>query len=90
MHAHNYLATLPFFLILLIIVRKWEVFLDTVTLNWGGGFTIQWREEPLGASGNYAVTYMVVMAIFVVFPYVQEWWRCYSYEKEHGKPQVNP
>ena len=48
------------------------------------------RQEPLGASGNYAITYMVVMAIFVVFPYVQEWWRCYTYEKEHGKPQVNP
>jgi hypothetical protein len=89
-HAHNYLATLPFFLLLLIIVRKWEVFLDTVTLNWGGGFGFQWREEPLGATGNYAVIYMVTMGIFVVFPYMQEWWRCYSYEREHGKPQVNP
>lgn len=54
-HAHNYLATLPFFLLLLIIVRKWEVFLDTVTLNWGGGLGIEWRQEPLGASGNYAI-----------------------------------
>jgi len=87
-HAHNYLATLPFFLLLLIIVRKWDVFLDTATLNWGGGFSIEWRQEPLGSSGNYATSYMVIMAIFVVFPYMQEWWRCYSYEKKHGKPQV--
>ena len=70
---------LPFFLLLLIIVRKWEVFLDTVTLNWGGGLGIEWRQEPLGASGNYAVAYMAVMSIFVVFPYMQEWWRCYRY-----------
>ena len=88
-HAHNYLATLPFFLLLLIIVRKWEVFLDTVTLNWGGGLGIEWRQEPLGASGNYAVGYMAVMSIFVVFPYMQEWWRCYRYEKLHGKPEVS-
>ncbi|MAJ01524.1 MAG: diguanylate cyclase [Euryarchaeota archaeon] len=87
-HAHNYLATLPFFLLLLIIVRKWDVFLDTATLNWSGGFSIEWRQEPLGSSGNYATSYMVIMAIFVVFPYMQEWWRCYSYEKKHGKPQV--
>lgn len=87
-HAHNYLATLPFFLLLLIIVRKWDVFLDTATLNWGGGFSIEWRKEPLGSSGNYATSYMVIMAIFVVFPYMQEWWRCYSYEKKNGKPQV--
>ena len=33
-HAHNYLATLPFFLFLLIVVRKWEVFVDLITLNW--------------------------------------------------------
>ena len=88
-HAHNYLATLPFFLILLIIVRKWEVFLDMATLNWGGGFGIEWRKEPLGSSGNYATFYMVLMGIFVVFPYMQEWWRCYTYEKKHGKPQVD-
>ena len=88
-HAHNYLATLPFFLILLIIVRKWEVFLDTVTLNWSGGFGVEWRKEQLGNSGNYATFYMALMAIFVVFPYMQEWWRCYSYEKKHGKPQVD-
>ncbi|HJM54688.1 MAG TPA: hypothetical protein QGI72_00410 [Poseidonia sp.] len=88
-HAHNYLATLPFFLLLLIIVRKWEVFLDTATLNWGGGFSIQWRQEPLGSSGNYATSYMVLMGIFVVFPYMQEWWRCYSYEKKHGKNKVD-
>jgi hypothetical protein len=87
-HAHNYFATLPFFLLLLIIVCKWDVFLDTATLNWSGGFSIEWRQEPLGASGNYATFYMVIMAVFVVFPYMQEWWRCYSYEKKHGKPQV--
>jgi len=87
-HAHNYLATLPFFLFLLIIVRKWEVFIDMITLNWAGGFSLHWREEPLGASGNYAVTYIATMTIFVVAPYVQEWWRCYSYERNQQNEVV--
>ncbi|HJL96820.1 MAG TPA: hypothetical protein QF401_01590 [Candidatus Poseidoniaceae archaeon] len=80
-HAHNYLATLPFFLILLIIVRKWEVFLDLITLNWAGGFSFQLRQEPLGASGNYAAIYIATMSILVVVPYMQEWWRCWSFER---------
>ena len=88
-HAHNYLATLPFFLFLLIIVRKWEVFLDLLTLNWDGGFSLQWRETPLGLSGNYAITYIVAMSVFVVLPYLQEWWRCFVYEKKYGRVPVN-
>ncbi len=80
-HAHNYLATLPFFLLLLIIVRKWEVFVNTITLDWGGEFGLEWRQEPLGASGNYAALYMGSMGLLVVGPYFQEWWRCYTYKK---------
>ncbi len=80
-HAHNYLATLPFFLILLIIVRKWNVFIDLVTLDWSGGFSLQWRQEPLGATGNYAAIYIATMSVLVVGPYLQEWWRCWTYER---------
>ena len=83
-HAHNYLATLPFFLLLLIIVRKWSVFVDTVTLDWAGGFGLEWRQEPLGATGNYAALYMTTMGLFVVGPYFQEWWRCYMYERRQA------
>ncbi len=81
-HAHNYLATLPFFLLLLIVVRKWNVFVDTVTLNWAGGFGLSQRSEPLGVTGNYAILYMATMGVFVVGPYFQEWWRCYKYERK--------
>jgi hypothetical protein len=80
-HAHNYLATLPFFLFLLIVVRKWDVFIDLITLNWSGGFGLEWRKEPLGATGNYAAFYIGTMAILVVVPYFQEWWRCWSYQR---------
>ena len=87
-HAHNYLSTLPFFLFLMIIVRKWEVFVDMITLNWGGGFGLEWRKEPLGATGNYAAIYMFTMGILVVLPYFQEWWRCWTYQRSHKQEVV--
>jgi len=88
-HAHNYLATLPFFLFLLIVVRKWEVFVDLITLNWSGGFGLEWRQEPLGATGNYAAFYIGSMSILVVVPYFQEWWRCWNYQRKQAKEVVD-
>ena len=87
-HAHNYLATLPLFLVLMIIVRKWDVFMKLVTFDFAGEFAFEWRKEPLGATGNYAAIYMTIMTVFVVFPYMQEWWRCYTYERAQKKEMV--
>ena len=83
-HAHNYLATLPFFILLLIIVRRWETFVDFITLNWAGSMGLQWREESLGANGNFAVSYMAVMLVFGVMPYLLEIYRCWKWERDNG------
>ena len=34
-----------------------------------GGFGLEWRQEPLGATGNYAAFYIGSMSILVVVPY---------------------
>ena len=83
-HAHNYLATLPFFILLLIIVRRWETFVDFITLNWAGSMGLQWREESLGANGNFAASYIVGMGIFIVMPYMLELYRCWKWERDNG------
>lgn len=72
----------------MIIVRKWDVFMKLITFDFAGEFTLEWRSEPLGATGNYAAIYMTVTAIFVAFPYMQEWWRCYTYERAQKKEMV--
>jgi hypothetical protein len=72
----------------MIIVRKWEVFIDLVTLEWSGGFGLEWRKEPLGATGNYAAIYISTMSFLVVLPYFQEWWRCWSYQRSHNQEVV--
>jgi len=83
-HAHSYLATLPFFIILLIIVRRWETFIDFITLNWAGSMHLQWREESLGVNGNFAVGYIVFMLVFGVMPYLSEIYRCWKWERDNG------
>ena len=83
-HAHSYLATLPFFILLLIVVRRWETFIDFITLNWAGGMTLEWRQESLGMNGNFAVSYMAVMLVFGVLPYLMEIYRCWKWERDNG------
>jgi hypothetical protein len=83
-HAHNYLATLPFFILLLIIVRRWETFVNFVTLNWAGNMNLQFRQESLGMNGNFALSYIIGMGIFIVMPYMLEMYRCWKWERENG------
>lgn len=36
MHAHSYLATLPFYMLAMIAVINWPVVLDLLRLDWQG------------------------------------------------------
>ncbi|MFP3345230.1 diguanylate cyclase, partial [Halomonas sp. SIMBA_159] len=38
MHAHNYLATLPLYMLLLIIVINYPVFIKLISFDWQGEF----------------------------------------------------
>ncbi len=83
-HAHNYLATLPFFILLLIIVRRWETFVDLITFNWAGNMALEARQEALGVNGGYALTYFITMGIFITGPYFFEVLRCWQWERANG------
>lgn len=75
MHAHNYLATLPLYMLLLIIVINWPVFLRLITLNWQSGF--QFDAMPYSHGGDsYLASYLTFMALFCVLPYLEENLRC--------------
>src|SRR5690606_40320762 len=60
MHAHNYLATLPLFMLLMIVVINWPAFVNLVTLNWAGQFSLQRVEIPHGGE-NYFSLYLWFM-----------------------------
>ncbi|KPK48791.1 MAG: diguanylate cyclase [Thiotrichales bacterium SG8_50] len=74
-HAHNYLATLPLFLLMLVAVINWEIVIKLVTLDWVGQFEFRRIEKPHG-SPTYLKNYLLFMAVVCVFPYLEENIRC--------------
>lgn len=82
MHAHNYLSTLPLYMMLLIIVINWPVFLKLISLDWAGEF--EFIRMPYAHGGDsYLPYYLIFMAGVCVLPYTEENLRClYVYLKK--------
>ena len=74
-HVHNYMATVPLYLLMLIVVLNWDVALRTVTLQWDGLLEWQWMSKPHGSS-TYLRGYLAFMAVLCVVPYADEHLRC--------------
>ena len=74
-HAHNYMATIPLYLLMLIVVLNWDMFINLITFNWQGNMQLQLIETPHG-SATYLKTYLAFMAITCVLPYLEENIRC--------------
>jgi hypothetical protein len=74
-HVHNYMATIPLYLLMLIMVLNWEVVLKLVQLDWAGQMTLERVAVPHGGSG-YLRGYLAFMAVLCVLPYVEENLRC--------------
>lgn len=74
-HVHNYMATIPFYLLLLIMVLNWNVVLKLVSFDWSGEFELRRVENPHGGS-NYLRGYLAFMAMLCVLPYFEEFIRC--------------
>ena len=82
-HAHNYLATVPFYMVALVVVRNFGVFMDFITLNWSGQIGLSWREVPVGGSG-YLPIYLLFMSVFCYLPYFEELVRCIIHARKRS------
>jgi hypothetical protein len=74
-HVHNYLATLPLFLLMLIVVLNWDVVLQLVHLDWAGQMRFEPLQRPWGSS-SYLPRYLTFMGLLCVIPYLEENLRC--------------
>ena len=74
-HVHNYMSTVPLYLLMLIVVMNWDMFLNLITLNWEGHMQFQ-RMEKAHGSPPYLKWYLAFMAVTCVLPYVEENIRC--------------
>jgi hypothetical protein len=69
------MATIPLYLLMLIMVLNWDVVLKLVHLQWAGQFTLQRLPAPQGGSG-YLRGYLLFMLVLCVVPYIEENLRC--------------
>lgn len=75
MHAHNYLATLPLYMLLLIIVINYPIFIKLISFDWQGEF--YFARMPYAHGGDtYLPYYLGFMALVCVLPYMEENLRC--------------
>lgn len=75
MHAHSYLATLPLYLLVIILIMNWPTFMRVVTLDWDNEWQLIRVTEPHGGNA-YLLNYLIFMLIACVFPYMEELMRC--------------
>lgn len=75
MHAHSYLATLPFYMLAMIFIINWPVALDLVQFNWAGQMSLTRVDNPHGGEG-YLAFYLTFMVILCGLPYLEENLRC--------------
>lgn len=75
MHAHSYLATLPFYMLACIFIINWPVVIDLVTFNWQGQLVFRRMEYAHGGE-TYLPLYLMFMAMICGFPYLEENLRC--------------
>jgi hypothetical protein len=83
-HAHSYLSTVPFYLIGLIVVRRWETFVKMITFDWSGEMGLVLRAEPIGGTPYYLPYYLGFAFCVGVLPYVEENIRCWRYQRRTG------
>jgi hypothetical protein len=72
-HVHNYMATVPLYLLMLIVVINWDVAVKL--LHGSGQFSLRRLDKPIG-SGSYLLGYLIFMSALCVFPYLEENYRC--------------
>ena len=75
MHAHNYLGTLPMYMLIIIVIINWSVFIQLLSLDWSGSMRLDLLQQAHGGEG-YLPIYLTCMAVLCVFPYLEENIRC--------------
>ena len=88
MHAHSYLATLPFYMLSIIAVINWDILIKLVTLDWRGQFYFDSVEQAHG-SESFLSWYLLFMAVLCVFPYFEEFARCARTSYSQSKKSIN-
>ena len=81
-HVHNYMATIPLYLLMLVAVINWEIVLKLLHFEWQGQFSLRPVGVPHGSDG-YLRGYLAFMAVLCGLPYLEENLRCLRAWRAH-------
>jgi hypothetical protein len=70
-HVHNYMATIPSYLLILILIINWPTTQKLLALDFSGQFAFTRLQHPIGSS-NYLRNYLMFMTLLCVLPYIEE------------------
>lgn len=79
-HVHNYMATVPLYLFMLVVILNWDVAVKAATLDWSGQLALHPLSERPGGRA-YLPRYLTFMAVLCVFPYLEENIRCLRHSR---------
>ena len=86
-HVHNYMATIPLYLLMLIMVLNWGTVEKFASLDWSGELGLHRLTTPPGGS-SYLRGYLAFMAVLCVLPYLEENLRCLRAALRSRTPQA--
>lgn len=87
MHAHCYLSTLPLYMLSIIAIINWDIVIKLVTLDWSGQFGFSPVTKAHGGDA-YLPWYLSFMAMLCVFPYMEEFVRCFRRQLFRSKQLI--
>ena len=84
-HVHNYMATVPLYLLMLVVILNWDVAVKAASFDWAGQFQLRPRTARLGGA-TYLPGYLTFMTVLCVFPYLEENIRCLRHSLTRRPP----
>lgn len=82
-HVHSFLECLPFVIVALIVFINWSAFVDFISFNWAGNMSLIFKKRPLDS--GYITGYFFTLIILDVIPFIEEFIRCYRFQKSKRK-----
>ena len=85
-HVHNYMATVPLYLLMLIVVLNWDVVQKLVTFDWAGQFdaAARWRGRTAGRATCAAISRSWLCS--ACFRIIEENIRCLRARERRSRP----
>jgi hypothetical protein len=74
-HMHSFQEIIPLMGLAAVALLHWDQFLALVGIDGGGRYTLEWKHYPLPP--GYLIMILSLTAVFVIVPFMEEFWRCY-------------